>query len=248
MIERYKFADVVVKIDSIYESVHHLCKSYKVTEETEQIMVRISQEDIDFERSRADHPDYSDEYLETLAVYRRIAEKMPAYDAFLFHGSAVMVDGEAYIFTATSGTGKSTHASLWREMFGSRAVMVNDDKPLIRVHMDGRVTVYGTPWDGKHHLSHNIAAPTRAICILERSAGNHIRKISKTEAMPMLLQQTYRPADPVSLAKTLILIERMNLKLYRLGCNMNPDAAEVAYTAMSENTSDDRNAIIGLNL
>ena len=70
--------------------------------------------DIAFERSRADHPGCSDAYLETLAIYRKIAEKMPAYDTFLFHGSAISVDGKAYIFTAKSSTGKSTHARLWR--------------------------------------------------------------------------------------------------------------------------------------
>jgi serine kinase of HPr protein (carbohydrate metabolism regulator) len=58
---------------------------------------------------------------------------MPYYDTFLFHGSAIAVDGVGYLFTAKSGTGKSTHARLWRELLGARAVMVNDDKPLLRV-------------------------------------------------------------------------------------------------------------------
>ena len=210
-----------------------MCQFY-LTDSSAQWTVQVSQQDIDLERSRADRPGYSDAYLETLAVYRRIAERMPAYDTFLFHGSAIAVDGAAYIFTAKSGTGKSTHARLWREMLGERAVMVNDDKPLIRVHPDGAATVYGTPWDGKHHLSSNIAVPVRAICILERAQENRIREISKAEALPMLLQQTYRPADPAALAKTLTLIDRLNVKLYRLGCNMEKAAAEVSYNAMNE--------------
>ena len=113
-------------------------------------------------------------------------------------------------------------------------MMVNDDKPLIKVHPDGAATVYGTPWDGKHHLSSNIAVPVRAICILERAQENRIREISKAEALPMLLQQTYRPADPAALAKTLTLIDRLKVKLYRLGCNMEKEAAEVSYNAMKE--------------
>ena len=210
-----------------------MCQSY-LTDSSAQWTVQVSQQDIDFERSRADLPGYSDAYLETLAVYRKITERMPVYDTFLFHGSAIAVDGAAYIFTAKSGTGKSTHARLWREMLGERAVMVNDDKPLIRVHPDGAATVYGTPWDGKHHLSSNIAVPVRAICILERAHENRIREIGKAEALPMLLQQTYRPADPAALAKTLSLIDRLNVKLYRLGCNMEKEAAEVSYNAMKE--------------
>ena len=158
---------------------------------------------------------------------------MPEYDTFLFHGSAVAADGAAYIFTAKSGTGKSTHAALWREMLGERAVMVNDDKPLLRVHLDGTATVYGTPWDGKHHLSHN-AVPVRAICILERAHENRIRRITKAEALPMLIQQAYRPADPAALQKTLMLLDRLNVKLFRLGCNMDLSAARLSYNAMKE--------------
>ena len=59
---------------------------------------------------------YSDIYLETMAVYRKIEDKLLDYDTILFHGSAVAVDGVGYLFTAKSGTGKSTHTRLWREM------------------------------------------------------------------------------------------------------------------------------------
>ena len=54
----------------------------------------------------------------------RIADKV-IYDTILFHGSVIAVDGEGYLFTAKSGTGKSTHARLWRETFGDRAVRVS---------------------------------------------------------------------------------------------------------------------------
>ena len=227
----YRFANVNVSVTAIHSTVQSFCSGYE-TDGPVDFTIDTNQKDIDFERSRADHPGYSDAYLETLAVYRKIAEKMPEYDTFLFHGSAVAVDEEAYIFTAKSGTGKSTHARLWREMLGDRAVMVNDDKPLIRVHPDGTAAVYGTPWDGKHHQSSNIAVPVRAICILERAKENGIREITKTEALPMLLQQAYRPVDPAALEKTLTLIDRLNVKLFRLSCNMERSAAELAYNTM----------------
>lgn len=176
---------------------------------------------------------HSDAYLEELAVYRKIAEQMPAYDTFLMHGSCVAVDGEGYLFTAKSGTGKSTHTRLWRELFGERAVMINDDKPLIRVTETG-ATIYGTPWDGKHHLSTNCAVPLKAICILERAANNTIRRIPPAEAYPFLVQQIYRPQDPAAMLRTLQLIDRLSktVDLWRLGCNMDPEAAQVSYNAM----------------
>ena len=123
--------------------------------------VETTVQDILFEREKSAAEDrlegravrnFSDAYLETLAVYRKIAVRMLQHDTLLMHGSAVAVDGKAYLFIAASGTGKSTHTRLWREQFGARAVMVNDDKPLVHVKEDG-VTVCGTPWDGKHRLS-----------------------------------------------------------------------------------------------
>ena len=171
--------------------------------------------------------------FETLAIYRKIAEKMPEYDTVLMHGSAVAVDGEAYLFTAPSSTGKSTHTRLWREVFGERAVMVNDDKPLVRIDPDG-ATVFGTPWNGKHRLGANIAVPLRAICLLERAEINRIGEISARGAYPTLLRQTYRPLDPGVFAKMLTLLDRLKtvVRFYRLGCNMELDAARIAYEGM----------------
>ena len=219
-----------------------MCTAYRTDDGEEIFTIRTEQTDINLERERSAREDalegrqvrtYSDEYLETLAVYRKIAEKMPFYDTFLFHGSCVAVDGTGYLFTAKSGTGKSTHTRLWREMLGDRAVMVNDDKPLIRVSEDGAY-IYGTPWDGKHRLSSNICVPLKAVCVLTRAAENQIRRITAREAYPMLLQQSYRPTDTAAMTKTLSLIDRLSQQadLWRLGCNISPEAAQTAYDAM----------------
>ena len=237
----YQFVGRVVEVSSLHPDVHTLCADYR-TEGPPDFAVETTRADIDFEREKSAREDaaqgiptrrFSDGYLETLAVYRKIAEKMPEYDTVLFHGSCVAVDGVGYLFTAKSGTGKSTHTRLWRELLGKRAVMVNDDKPLIRL-TDSSAVVYGTPWDGKHRLSANIAVPLKAICILERAAQNVIRPITAGEAYPMLLQQVYRPMDPAALGKTLTLLDRLAgaVTLWRLGCNMELEAAQVAYDGM----------------
>ena len=159
---------------------------------------------------------------------------MPYFDTMLFHGSVVAVDGAAYLFTAASGTGKSTHVALWRKLFGERAVMVNDDKPLL--HIGDVVTAYGTPYDGKHRLSNKIAVPLKAVCILTRAAENSIVPITKSEAYAMLIQQAYRPNDVIALQKTMALVDKLadNVRLYRLGCNMDIEAAKVAYEGMNQ--------------
>ena len=237
----YCFADVIVRIDSIYDKIHLFCAGYS-TEGEPEIHIVVYPQDIERERRLFEYAAEADgreaerflpEEYEITAVYRKIASELPNFNAFLMHGSVVSVDGFAYMFTARAGTGKSTHSRLWREVLGDRAVMVNDDKPLIRIREDGSAIAYGTPWCGKHRLGNRISVPLRAICILQRSTGNHIVKISKSEAYPMLLQQIFRPDDVAGLQKTVQLIDRMNVDFWRLGCNMEPEAAKVSYAAMS---------------
>lgn len=241
MTNTYRLAERNIAVSSLCEVVHNLCTQYQ-SDASPDFTVTITPSDIAFERRKSAREDeaeghpvrqFSDAYLETLAVYRKIAEKMPEYDTVLFHGSCVAVDGIGYLFTAKSGTGKSTHTRLWRELLGDRAVMVNDDKPLIRMTDNGAV-IYGTPWDGKHRLSANIAVPLKAVCILTRASENTIRPVTVSEAYPMLLQQVYRPMDPTAMAKTLTLVDRLaaNVSLWKLGCNMEIEAAQVAYEAM----------------
>lgn len=203
----------------------------------------VDAKDIAFERAKAaredelegiSHWELPDEYLEFIAIQRKVAEKMFDYDTLVFHGSVVAVDGAAYLFTAKSGTGKSTHTRLWREVFGSRAVMVNDDKPFLQVKHDG-VMAYGSPWNGKHGLGANICAPLKAICILERGEQNMIREISPKEALFMLLQQSNRPMDKSKMPVYMELLDRLacQVRFYRMACNMEPEAAIISYEAMS---------------
>ena len=231
----YRIADCNIGISSLYPRVHALCREYR-TDEAPDFTVSVTQADLDAERLRDRQEaggSWSDSYLEELVVYRKIAEKMPAYDSFLMHASAVAVDGEAFLFTAPSGTGKSTHARLWRELLGGRAVMINDDKPLLRI-ADGKARVYGSPWNGKHRLGTNTSAPVRAVCFLERSQENRIRKLSPAEIYPALLAQTYRPENAEALVRTLDLLNRLLqcVRFYRLGCNISPDAAALSYQTM----------------
>lgn len=237
----YRIAGKCIEIVSLYKEIHRYCYEYRCND-LPDFVVHISQPDIDFERARSDRRGkynnsnggkFSDSCLEILAVYRKIAEIMPTYDVFLFHGSAIAVDDKAYLFAAPSGTGKSTHVRLWREMLGERAVVVNDDKPLIQISDNGP-QIFGTPWNGKHRLSTNICVPLKAVCLLERSETNWIRTVSTEEIYPMIMQQIYRPINLDSMKKTMCLLDDLCSRVcfYRLGCNMDPEAAHISYETM----------------
>lgn len=238
----YLIANLTIQVTSLHDEVHLLCASYRADGGAPDLCAEITQEDIDFERERSARTNElaglpprnsPDAYLETLAVYRKIAERLPEFDAMLVHGSCVAVDGRGYLFMAGSGTGKSTHARLWRELLGSRAVMVNDDKPIIRF-IDGTPMIFGTPWDGKHRLSTNIGVPLKAIGFLSRGEKDAIRTASPGASYPLLLRYAYRPADPAAMQKTLALVDKLadSASLWQLQCTMSPTAAQVAYDAM----------------
>ena len=241
-----RLAGQYFEICPVCDYIREYCKDYIVADDAEDAMrfrIATTQSDIDFEREKSAREDikegipirrFSDAYLETLAVYRKIADYLLSCNTLLFHGSVITVDGEGYLFTAKSGTGKSTHTRLWREYFGERAVMVNDDKPLLRI-TDSGVTAYGTPWDGKHRLSTNTAVPLKGICILTRDTTNHIELVESHAVYPLIVQQTNRSLTADGMKQTLSLIDRMLhvVPVYRLDCNMDIEAARVAYEGMN---------------
>ena len=171
---------------------------------------------------------YEEHFLENNAIHILVADKLVEYNVLMLHGSAISMNGEGIIFTAKSGTGKSTHARLWREVFGSKVQMINDDKPMISID---EMKAYGTPWDGKHHLSSNTSVPIKAIVKIERAKENIIERISVKEAIDLLMKQTYISRDPAKNVRILDLYTKLieKVSFYRLKCNMEHEAAKVAW-------------------
>lgn len=181
------------------------------------------------------YTDFQDSYLETLAVYRKIAVRLLDFDVLLMHGVALGLDGTAYLFTAPSGVGKTTHARFWCEAYPG-AFIINGDKPLIKV-TDNGIFVCGTPWAGKEKLNQNISLPLKAVCAVFRGKENKINPINFGNIFPLIIGQTYRPSDEKNMQKTLELIKKLgeNTRFYTLHCNLDPDSARVAKRGMDDN-------------
>ncbi len=229
-----KLAGVAIGVTCQYISTKEYCRDY-LTDSSPDFSVIIRAEDVDAEKQYfEEQPNLR--YLETLALYRKISEGLAAYGVFLMHGSAIAVDGEVYIFVAPSGTGKSTHSALWRKYLvphGHKVVMVNDDKPLIKIS-SGQILACGTPWNGAHRLSENVELPVKAICAIERSENVSIDGMSAADAFSTLFRFAYRPRDAAGLSAVLGLLEEVlrKVRFYRLKCNISEEAAETAYNTM----------------
>ena len=237
-----RLADKSIGVSSMYDEVYTLCHDY-LTETAPDFTVAVSRDDIERVQNRSLREavkegippvEYPHSYLETLAVYRKIAAGMLAYDTFLMHGAVVAVGERAWLFTAPSGTGKTTHIRLWLEHIDGSYV-VNGDKPLL--HIGDEVTVYGTPWAGKEGMQKNTGVKLCGIVFLERSAGNSIERVPFSEVYPIMVQQSYRPDNKPALEQTLHLILELGrrIPLYRLKCNMLPEAALTAYEMLQFN-------------
>ena len=228
-----KVADLTVSIANRYEYVERVCRGYTVHPiDKADIELVITDEDIDREPQPDDFT-APPSMLESTAVYRKIAERLPTYDAFVMHGSVIAVDGEAYIFTAKSGVGKTTHTRLWLEKFGERAHVLNGDKPIIRF-IDGIPYACGTPWRGKENYGVNEMLRLSGIVFFGRGIENKTYPMEKEDAFFALSGQIYRSRDKDVLLKTLALTDRLisSVKLVRAECNMESEAAEVVYNAL----------------
>ena len=239
---KIEIAGLVTQVQPLYETTAVYCRNY-LTEKTPAFEISITEEDLAFEQRMLDIEAreegmklrrFTGPFLERTAIQRKIAEELLKHGTLLMHGSTVGLDGAAYLFTATCGTGKSTHTRLWREVFGDRAVMINDDKPFLTIGSDG-VVACGSPWSGKHGLDHNIGLPLKGICILRRGAVNRIRRITPEEAKDMVYHQCQGTADAGLQERICTLADLMMQKipLWEMECTKEPEAALVSYSAMS---------------
>ena len=230
---RYKIADIVFSVELNYNYTKILCKDYEYFgQEKDAFSCKPTMQEILSEKQKM--PDYPEPFLEGLVVFRKLCDyALENANGIIFHCSAVMVDNEAYLFTAPSGTGKSTHARLWRELLGDKAVMINDDKPIIR-KIDNEFYVYGTPWKGKHDLGTNQRAKIKAICKIYQAKENKIERIDAGEMILTILNQTVRPTEENKFDKLLSLLDELlkSVNIYSLGCNISEQAAQLSYNTM----------------
>ena len=235
-------AGLAIRVQPMFETTKEYCKAY-LSQSEPTLFVEITEEDLAYEQEMAEKEaleeglrirKFTGPFLERASIQRQAAEALLCRDTLLLHGSAVAVDGKAYLFTAPCGTGKSTHTRYWREVFGERAIMINDDKPFLHLG-EKEVIAYGSPWSGKHGLGANVCMPLAGICILSRGKENSIQPADPERVLPLLLHQCYGAEDPKhnSAAEKLVGMLMERVPLWEMACTKDPQAAVVAYEAMS---------------
>ena len=226
-----KIAELPIGIDNKYAYVRELASEY-LTDEEPLFTVFATDTELEEERGR-NECNFSNGYLESIVAYRKIAEQLPKYDAFVFHGAILNYDGNAYAFTARSGVGKTTHTRLWLSEFSDMTHYLNGDKPVIRI-IDGQPFAAGTPWRGKEKYGVNEIAPLKGIALLSRGEKNLAEPIDPTVGVLRMMSQIYLPTEREAVQLTMRLADRVirSVKFVELKCNMDPEAAYVAREAL----------------
>ncbi|MBQ9679270.1 MAG: hypothetical protein IJV48_01115 [Ruminococcus sp.] len=229
----YRIAEMNIAVKARYPETYLYLRDFLTDSRDYELYVEPTDEMIRHEAELGEeiHGDPGSPYIcEAVAILRVICDYIIDKDGFFLHCSCLKFRDEAIIFTAPSGTGKSTHAALWRRHFGDEVVMINDDKPLVR-EKDGRFHIYGTPWNGKHGIGTNTEAPVRAIVFLRQALENTAEPVSPIEGLTLLLQQTVLPSDKAKMSTLLDMLTKLveNTPMYRLGCTISDEAVETIY-------------------
>ena len=226
-----KIAGISVAVKYRYEENREFLMEYE-TSEVADFSVEVTDDDLAYEATLAEEG-LEEVYLERAAIYRKIADRITEYDAAVFHGAVLDIDGGAYVITARSGVGKTTHIRLWLEKYADSVSVLNGDKPIIR-DIDGVLYVCATPYKGKEGYGKKENLPLKAIAFLERGEENSYLRITSSEALMRFMAQIYIGADnSLAVARTLRLANKILSKtpLYEFRCNMDLSAAEMAKDA-----------------
>lgn len=225
----YRIAGLTVAMDS-FGTARAQAEPYRC-EPVEQPDIIVQSRWPLFKEKYADTSDDIGEYLFSGGnFYKQLLD----FGGMMLHSSAVVKDGKTYLFSADCGTGKSTHTQLWLREFPD-AFILNDDKPALRREDDGWFA-YGTPWSGKTDQNVNQRVPLAGIAILERAEENAIAPYRGIAATRALLKQVNRPRAAEYRIKLMDLLDKLitEVPIWKLSCNMEPEAAHLSFETMSK--------------
>ena len=236
--QNYRIADMIIGVEPRFDYTKRVLAEYAVDEGACELTVTVTDEMIEYEQDlnvKIHGFRQSDALCESVAILRVLCDYIIRRGGFFLHCSCLRYHDKAIIFTAPSGTGKSTHAALWKAHFGDEVEMINDDKPMVREE-NGSFVIYGTPWRGKHGRGTNTSAPIGAIFFLEQAPVNATEPVDNVTALSLLMQQTIIPTDRENVSDLLDMLGRLIEKtpMFRLKCTISDEAVVAALGALGQ--------------
>lgn len=228
----YKMVDLIIKMDPKYETLKNQSIPYLVNQNVkEEFILEVSDSELLIASKNCPNLDLNT--LEYMIYGSKFYNELLLHNAFLLHASCVVYQNKAYLFSAPSGTGKSTHTLLWKKVFNGSYIL-NDDKPALLIK-NNKIWACGTPFSGKTDLNVNRIVEVKGIAFIKRSKTNEIKLMNKNVALYNLLNQTIRPKEEYKMNLLLDHIKEVISKIncYELFCNMEDEAANISFEGMN---------------
>ncbi len=236
---KYIIAGFKTEFEPRYKLLCERVKPYEADFDSSETEMKINLSDEFLQIKKEKMPALSLNQHEYMWVGQTFYSLLIDHGGLVLHSSCVEKDGFAYLFSADSGTGKSTHTHLWlKNLSGTR--IINDDKPAL-IKEDGVWYAYGTPFSGKNAENINVKVPIRAIVFIKRALENKVEKISTNEAVKLLFGQTIRPRFEDRSINVLEAVDSLlrNVPVFSLECNMDDEAAIVSYNSIERLINDE---------
>ena len=221
----YEIAGLKVEMEPKFGRLTKACEGYRSSGTPVMTLTPDPRDEVQVQVPTQEEREY---ILHSAAFCREIIQ----HGRFFLHASGVVCGGEAFLFSGPSGTGKSTHTALWQKLYPGIQIL-NDDKPVIWPEK-GHITAWGTPFSGRTDLQRNLGVPLMGICFLKQARENRIRPVAETEALALILNNTWRPKDDKTMNLLLNGIQQVveEIPIFELSCTTDPEAAQLSYATM----------------
>lgn len=230
----FQIAGLAVRMEPLYAQLTATARKFQVKPSVHADIVIPYTAD-HYKKFARTYPSVSLSDAENICTSNFFASAIIPFNGIVLHASALLFKGGAYLFSAASGVGKSTHTRLWQQKYGSdRAVILNDDKPALRV-FNNVIYAYGTPWSGNCAVCENVSAPLRGVVFLHRGNQNQIKKLEKAdEILAFLLPQTIYKTARQKLSMVLAFADKLILEtpFYKMDCTISLEAVKIAADAI----------------
>jgi len=226
---KYKIADIVLEMNQMYTETAHWYAPYLYDgDETPLFSISATPDEINYYLTEG--VDFTPPLAENMVLGNKFNRRLMLYYGSYLHASALVFDTKAYLFSAPSQTGKSTHTRMWLKRFGDRAKVINDDKPSFRF-IDGKCIVYGTPFAGGTDVQENTSAELGALVFIERDDKNSLQKLEPSRSISYLISQSPGRANEQIGDRQLEMFSMLLSKYpaYLLKCNMDDSAVDTAF-------------------
>lgn len=228
-----KIAGLVYEIEYKYDGLKRHFEDYLIDECSGEKIYHITYSQKDYDEVGADDCCANPSYIEFICIMQNIIMQLPK-NRLVMHGAVVEYKNKAYLFTAPSGTGKTTHISMWTKYLKDKVRIINGDKPVLVVNED-EVIAFGAPWCGKEGWQINTNAPLAGICLLERGNENLIKEINPGKYIEYFLKELYIGSSKNTLLDVVDIFEKISrsVRFYHMKCNISKEAAKCSFEKMT---------------